>query len=393
MVVTSDAALVEVVEAARSGGRVAIDTEFMREKTYYARLCLVQVAVDGRVWLVDPLAGVDLRPLTALVAAPNVEVVVHAGRQDFDIFYEMHGTVPRRVFDVQIAAGFAGLGASLPYGRLVHALCGMEIVKGEAYTDWCRRPLTQAQSRYAADDVRYLLPAADELHRRLDGSGRSGWAREEMSSLESPASYRTDRGELWRRVSGRGTLTRRHLGMLRELAAWREECAAARDLPRGWVVKDATLVEIARRAPRTLEQLKSIRGLSGRAAERWGRDIIAAVERGRGAPPPETGSAPARGLIGRARAVAGLADAVVRARCEGAGIAAELVATRAELDALLVDVLGGGVRPERHRLLTGWRRALAGDAVVALARGRIAVRASDSPPYIEELDVSKEDVT
>jgi ribonuclease D len=380
--------LSHVVERARAEGAVGIDTEFMRERTYRARLCLAQISIGDAIYLIDPLDGLDLSSVAELIGDPSVEKVLHAGRQDLELFYEAYGDTPQSIFDVQVAAGFAGYGASLPYGVLVKSVLGKSVEKGEAYTDWCRRPLTDAQTKYAADDVRYLVPAARALQQRLEELGRLDWASEEMSALQAPGTFENDPAAAWRRVSGKGGLSSRQLGVLKELAHWREEAASRRDLPRGWVVKDATLVEIARRQPKSVDQMGSIRGLNKKEAERSGEAIIGAIKRGRDVEPTPEPQTPPRQVLVRARMISGIADAVVRARCEQAGIATELVSTRSELESLLAHTLAGTDPTEmkaKHRLLRGWRRQLAGDAVLALARGETAVRISKKAPYVEEV--------
>jgi ribonuclease D len=385
-VVVSDLAeLDRIAGEARAHGRMALDTEFIRERTYRPRLCLVQIATPLAISVIDPLDVRDLAPVAEALADSSVEVVVHAGKQDLALFYDLYGAVPNRVFDVQIAAAFAGYGGGLSYGRLVGEVLGATLVKGEAYSDWCRRPLTDEQLVYAADDVRFLLEAADRLRDRLQEAGRLEWVEEEMSALESPDAYRVDAAEAWRRVPGRGGLSGRQLAVLREVARWREEAAATRDLPRGWILKDPTLIEIARRAPSTEAQLRSIRGLGRGEVERSGRAILAAVARGKSGTVIPVPPAPPRPAQVRARLLSGPADAVVRARCERAGIATELVATRGELESLLAAVFSGRPLGSDHRLVTGWRRELAGDAVLALAEGRIAVRSVAHPPFIEEV--------
>ncbi len=384
--VSSRQQLEGVLAEVRAARRMGLDTEFLREKTYFARLCLAQVATPERIFLIDPTRGLDVSPLADLLADPAIETVVHAGWQDLQLFYQRTGCVPRNVFDVQLAAGFAGLSASLAYGRLVQELTGVELEKGEAYTDWCRRPLTDKQLRYAADDVRYLLPAADEVKARLAKLGRTEWPAEEMRYLETPEAYAADE-EVWRKVAGQGTLSPRQAAILRELAHWREDAAARRDLPRGWLIKDATLVEIARRSPASVAELKSIRGIDAREAERSGPDILDAIQRGHEAPPIKRQPMPNKGIQVRARMIAGLADALLRARAEQAGIAPELVASRSDLDALLFAVLSGRVDPQDHRLLQGWRRELAGDPIVGLASGRCALRVIDKPPYVDEVEI------
>lgn len=383
-ILTTQKDIDDLVEAALAAGRVGLDTEFMREKTYRARLCLVQVSTPGEILLIDPLENVDLKGIGDLISSPEVEVVVHAGRQDFELFYEGMGAVPSRVFDVQVAAGFAGIGASLPYNRLIEETVGARVDKGESYTDWCKRPLTQAQLHYAANDVRYLLDAADILKKKLTELGRLGWVEEELLSFEKEDLYSADPAEAWRRVSGKGSLRGKHLAILREVARWREETASRRDIPRGWVLKDQTLVEIARRSPGSVAELSGIRGLNPKEAERSGVGIVGAIEKGKRAPAIETTPSAPRAAQIRARMLAGLADAIVRSRCEHAEIATELVATRGDLEALLAGVFSGE-NLDGHRLMRGWRRYLAGEAVVALAEGRVAVRAIEDPPYIEEV--------
>lgn len=377
-----------MVDQARAGASMGVDTEFMREKTYRARLCLVQVSTREEIYLIDPLEDHDLGQVATLIADKGIQTLVHAGRQDFEIFYERWGAVPANVFDVQLAAGYAGYGASLPYGRLVESVTGATISKGESYTDWCRRPLTKSQLSYAADDVAYLHVIADVLKDKLRISGRLEWAAQEMAVFETADLYELDPEEVYKKVSGRGNLSGKQLAVLKEIARWREEVAVKRDIPRGWVIKDQTLIEIARRGPSSLDELRNLRGMVAKEADRSGPGILEAIDRGRKKPPVETSPGPSRSAQARARTLAGLADAIVRSRCDAAGIAPELVSTRGELESLLADVFDGGPEPTRHRMLQGWRADLVGSAVVDLARGRIAVRSIDKPPYIEEVPLS-----
>jgi len=391
VLITKPAGVEEVVSGSRSARSIGMDTEFLREKTYRAKLCLVQIASEGNIHLIDPLEVLDLGAVADLIADPQIEVIVHAGKQDFELFYEEYGVVPANVFDIQLGAAFAGYGSSLPYGRLVSELAGVQLVKGESYTDWCRRPLTSSQTRYAADDVRYLGAIATRLKQELESLGRVEWAREEMRrQFEDDKLYSFDPGSAWRRVSGRGSLSARQLAILREVTRWREKTASDRNVPRGWLVKDPSLIEIARRGPSSVGELKAIRGFNAREADRSGRDIISAVEAGRKAQAIETIPAPPKSAQVRARMLSGLADAVVRARCEGAKIATELVTNRTELEALLAEVVDGSLEESRHRILNGWRRDLAGEAVLDLARGRIALKAIDRVPYIQEVPLDDE---
>jgi ribonuclease D len=376
----------ELTALAKEHGRIGLDTEFMREKTYRAQLCLVQVAAGEDIFIIDPMK-VDPQPVAALVASPEVEVLLHAARQDLELFNDMYDVIPTKVFDVQAAAGFAGYGASLSYGRLVDAALGVTLEKGESYTDWCRRPLTEKQLKYAGDDVRYLGAIADRLKEDLASDGRLEWALGEMKTFEDPASYAFEPDVAWLRVKGRGTLSGKQLAVLREVAAWREQEASRRDIPRGWVIKDPTLIELARRSPTSPNALKDIRGLNAKEAERSGRHILAAVERGRSGESIKTSKPPSRSAQERARMLSGLTDAVVRSRCEAAGVATELVVTRSEVEALLLDMFSGALDEGRHRVLQGWRRELVGDAILGLAAGKIGVRVIDRAPYVEEVDL------
>jgi ribonuclease D len=372
--------------AAKGTARIGLDTEFMREKTYRAQLCLVQVSAGDDIFIIDPLK-VDTAPVAALVADTDVEVLLHAARQDLELFNDLYGVIPTNVFDVQAAAGFAGYGASLSYGKLVEATLGITLEKGESYTDWCRRPLTDKQLRYAGDDVRYLGAIADRLKDELDAGGRLKWALGEMETFEAPESYAFEPSVAWLRVKGRGTLNGRQLAVLRELAAWREEEASRRDIPRGWVIKDPTLIELARRSPTSTNALRDIRGLNSKEAERSGRSMIAAVGRGRDSEAIKTAKPPSRSAQERARMLSGLTDAVIRSRCEAAGVATELVVTRSEVEGLLLDMFSGAMDESRHRVLQGWRRDLVGDAILGLAAGKIAVRVIERAPYVEEVDL------
>lgn len=371
---------------AKETARIGLDTEFMREKTYRAQLCLVQVSAGDVIFIIDPLK-VEVEPVAALVADPDVEVLLHAARQDLELFNDLYSVIPTNVFDVQVGAGFAGYGASLSYGKLVEATLGVSLEKGESYTDWCRRPLTEKQLKYAGDDVRYLGAIADRLKDELDRGGRLKWALGEMETFEDPDSYAFEPSVAWLRVKGRGTLNGRQLAVLRELAAWREEEASRRDIPRGWVVKDPTLIELARRSPTSTTALRDIRGLNSKEAERSGRSLVTAVERGRGSEAIKTAKAPSRVAQERARMLSGLTDAVVRSRCEAAGVATELVVTRSEVEGLLLNMFSGSLDENRHRVLQGWRRDLVGDAILGLAAGKIAVRVIEQAPYVEEVDL------
>jgi ribonuclease D len=363
---------------ARSAGRFGIDTEFMSEGRYRALLCLVQVAVDDpaaggdepRIVLIDTLADADVSPLAELLADPAIEVVLHAGRQDVAILRRAWQTDLNNIFDTQIAAGFAGASAQAGYGNLLAALLGERVGKTASYTRWDARPLTAEQLGYAAEDVAHLLQLADEIERRLETSGRLGWAREECRRLESATDER-DPETAWERLPRIGQLDPRSRAVARELAAWRERTASEADRPVGSIVADPALVELAKRRPSSLGALEQIRGLHPPTIKRRGQAILDAIARGREAAAIPRDEARVRSEPSDAPLIA-LAEALLRARSLEAGLAYELIASRAELEL----IVGAARRREPEpdvRTLNGWRRELVGDDLRDLLAGRSAV--------------------
>lgn len=367
----------EVVELARAGGRLGIDTEFMSEGRYRALLCLVQIAVpdpaapDGvRTVLLDPLRELDHEPLAELLADPAIEVVLHAARQDVAILRRAWRTEVVNVFDTQVAAGFAGFGAQTGYGNLLGGVLGLRVGKTASYTRWDARPLTAEQLAYAREDVLHLLQLSDALHERLAASGRLEWAREECRRLEA-ASDERDPETAYERLPRAGQLDPRSRAVAKELAAWRERTAQREDKPVGSILPDPALVEIAKRKPSAPRELEQIRGLHGGHVRRRGQAIVDAVARGREAEPIPRESRKPGGEPGDAPLIA-LIESVIRARALEAELAYELVASRAELEQIVIAARRGDPEPN-VRTLSGWRRELVGEEIAALLDGRRAV--------------------
>ncbi|MCW2951725.1 MAG: Ribonuclease [Conexibacter sp.] len=377
----------EVARLARAAGRLGIDTEFMSEGRYRALLCLVQVvapdpsAPDGlRIALFDPLAPLDPGPLAEVLADPEIEIVLHAARQDVAILRRAWSTEIRNVFDTQVAAGFAGFGAQTGYGNLLGGLLGLRVGKTASYTRWDARPLTEEQLSYAREDVLHLLELSDELHTRLTASGRLEWAREECRRLEDATDER-DPETAFERLGRAGALDGRSRAVAQQVAAWRERTAQDEDKPVGTILPDPALVEIAKRKPSQPSELEQIRGLHGGHVRRRGPAIIAAVDRGRDAEPlardprgpgSEPGDAPLISLI----------EAVIRARALDAELAYELVASRSELEQIVVAARRGDEEPS-VRALNGWRRELVGAEIAALLAGERAVTIADGALVVE----------
>lgn len=382
----------QVAERARADGRLALDTEFVSEGRYRPLLCLVQVAVQPRgtggkadVEVFDPIEGFDHAPLADVVGDPDVEIVFHAGGQDVAILRRAWGIEPRNLFDTQIAAGFAGHSAQSGYGNLLARVAGVRLSKSAGFTRWDRRPLTREQVDYARSDVEDLLAVADRLEEQLAESGRLGWAREECRRLEGISDER-DPDEVWRRLPRVAQLRPRARAVAKELAAWRERTAAEENRPVGSILSDVALVELARRQPTGLSELGAIRGVRPDLGRRRGDGVLRTIARGRETPPPELEDWTRTELEpGDAPRIA-LAEALVRQRVNDAGLAYELVASRADLTAIAVAAREGGAEPD-VRTLRGWRRDLVGAELLELLAGRVTLRVgSEGGVAVERAD-------
>jgi ribonuclease D len=362
--------LERLAASAREQGRLGIDTEFMPEGRYRPLLCLIQVCVGDEVVMLDPLDGDlgDPGPLAAVLADPAVEVVLHAGRQDVAILRRAWSTEFANVFDTQIAAGFAGFSAQAGYTGLLHDVLKIRLAKSASFTRWDARPLTPEQLRYAREDVEHLLPLADELQHRLAKRGRLEWAREECLAIAEATDER-DPEEAWRRLPRISGLDARGRALARELASWRERTAAAEDRPVGSIVRDPTLVELAKRAPTSAAELGQIRGAGPDVIRRRARAILAALERGRKAPPIRLDEGERLATDAADGPTIALAESLVRARAYEAGLAYELIAARADLAPIVV--ASRRSRPEPDvRTLRGWRRELVGAELLELLEGK-----------------------
>jgi ribonuclease D len=361
--ITTDAALDAAAGGLAALPRLALDTEFMRERTYYAELALVQLAGGDGVVLVDPLAGIERARLAAVLGVPGQAKVLHAARQDVEVLLPVTGTPIGPIFDTQIAAGLLGYAPQIGYGELVLNELGTTLEKGHARTDWIRRPLSAAQLDYAADDVRWLLPLAERLEAGLAAKGRLGWLAEDLAVLADPRLYRTDPALAWQRLKGIESLPVAEQRRLRALTAWREERAMRRNLPRGWVLHDDAARAIARRPPGDIAALQALDVMPPGAAEKMGAEILAALQ--------AAGAASDDGIVQRQDArpdaaererVRRLGDKVKEIATELA-LAPEVLATQKDLRRIVQGEALGDVLP-------GWRHATVGPALGAeLARG------------------------
>ena len=348
---------------------ITIDTEFMRERTYYPELCVVQLAGQTEVAIVDAQAsGMDLAPLGALLSDTNVLKVFHAARQDVEIFLQLYGTVPTPLFDTQVAAMVAGFGDQVGYDALVQALTGSTIDKAHRFSDWAARPLSPSQVTYAAADVTHLRTVYERLRTRLEQDNRAAWVAQEMAILDDPATYRADPETMWERLRPR-TNNRRLLGLLRATAAWREREAQRIDIPRQRLLKDESLLEIAATAPTTPEALARVRGVSrGFSEGRSGLGLLAALSEAAALPEDALPAVPrSRDSARPSPALVALLRVLLAAKSEEHDVAPKLLASSEDLDRLATEDT-----PDIPAL-NGWRRDVFGADALALKDGRITL--------------------
>jgi len=348
-----------------------LDTEFIREKTYYPRLCLIQVANPDIVACIDPLAIEDLSPLSVLLHDPSIIKVIHAASQDMEIFYYLDQVLPTPLFDTQVAASLMGLGDQMGYGRLVEEMLQVSLDKSHSRTDWSQRPLEEEQIRYAADDVRYLRDIYQQEREWLVEHERLNWLDEDFKGLSNPERYKPDPEQAWKRVKGNQRLKPQQLMVLKDLADWREHRAMESNRPKRWVIKDEVLLELARRAPNKPEELSRIRGLEPGQIRNSGQEIIDIIRGAQGRPREDWPELPRKTRLSEEQdTITDLLMASLRLSGIEASISVQAIATRKEVEQL---VLG-----ERDlNLLKGWRLELAGRNLLDILAGESALRVQE----------------
>lgn len=364
--ITTTDALAAFVERMRAETFVTIDTEFMRDRTYWPKLCLMQIAGAGEAVAVDPLApGIDMAPLAALADDPNVVKVLHAARQDLEIFFRLFGRLPAPLYDTQVAAMVCGFGEEVAYETLVNEIAHGKLDKASRFTDWSRRPLSPAQLAYALGDVTHLRVIYEALTRRIETAGRTAWVAEEVASLADPALYQPDPAEAWRRLKPRSR-DRRFLAVVRGLAAWREREAQRRDLPRNRVIRDDVVMEIAATRPGSAEALRDLDRVS---LDRESlKAVIAEIQAALALPESEMPQAEVQ--VRLPKGIGPLIDllrVLLKLRAEDSDVAQRLIANGGDLEAIALD---------DHAdvpALKGWRREIFGDEALALKRGEIGL--------------------
>jgi len=364
---TENAELVAVCERFCQHEFVTVDTEFLRETTFWPQVCVIQVASPEEAIAIDALAeGIDLTPFLSLMANPNIVKVFHAARQDIEIIWRLARLIPTPLFDTQVAAMVCGFGEQASYLELVKAITRANIDKSSRFTDWSRRPLSEAQIEYAIADVTHLRDVYVELHKRLKRSHRLDWLVDEMQILSSPATYEQHPMNAWERLRHK-IRKPRDLAVLMELAAWREIEAQSRDVPRSRVLKDDILLEVVQSAPRSIDSLGNLRSFpKGMERSRTGADIVAAIERGLARDPAEIPKIE-RSKRGANAATVELLKVLLRQVSDETGVAAKLIATADDLEAIAAD------DDTDTQTLKGWRRAIFGEKALKLKAGRLAL--------------------
>jgi len=369
-VITESALLAQYCDEWQSAEYVTIDTEFMREHTYWPKLCLIQVGGPDESVIIDPLTEeLDLAPLFNLLGNKSILKVFHAARQDVELFYHLMGELPAPLFDTQLAAMACGFGDSVGYEKLAASIASAQIDKTARFTDWARRPLTDSQLLYALADVSHLRLIYDRLSAQLENNGRRSWIDEEMAILTNPATYENPPDEAWRRIKVRSGKPR-FLGILREVAAWREREAQRRDVPRNRVIREEAITEIAAHAPTNVDELARVRAINQKVANGdMGQAILKAVDHALSLDKDCYPSLPKKAE--KPQGLAPLLDllkVLLKMRCEQSGVAQKLVATVRDLEQFAA---GDKSSP----LLSGWRWELFGELGLALKEGRVALTA------------------
>lgn len=398
MLITSTKQLAGFCNDVSGARQLFMDTEFVREETYYPQLELVQVMADGQIGLVDVRSTGNLGPLLEMLEDPSIEKVFHAAQQDLELFHQCAGRPVRNVFDTQIAAAMVGMGEQVGYGQLVKTLTGVSLIKTQAYTAWNTRPFTPAQLEYAADDVRHLPAVTQALKERLEELGRTDWAREECQRLEEKAQKpECPVEELYLRVSGVERLSPKELNVLRALAIWRDETARRRNIPPQKLLKDNSLVNLARQQPVTLAEIRDLRGFPAGVAERHGAEIARTVAEALKLPKEQwPRRLPVREVDASTQALVNILATFLRIRAQEQQIAWGLLATARDLEELVERT--PGVSKGDLPILDGWRYELAGRDLLRLLAGEISLTvdpATARPVARETLpppgDISPED--
>lgn len=345
---------------------LALDTEFLREKTYYPKFCLLQIATPTWVACVDPIALPHLEELFAVIASPDIVKVFHSCRQDLEIFYQWTGQLPGPVFDTQVAAPLLGFQDNPGYAMLVSSLLGINLNKAHTRADWSKRPLSHDQIEYAADDVIYLCQVYQIMVQKLTELGRLDWLAHDFAELTNSALYKVAPEKAWHKIKGKNKLTGKQLSIIQSLAEWREKTAQAEDRPKSWLLRDELLFDLAKLQPETVDGLANVRGINERAVHRYGKELCQLITAAKNRPPQPLNEhdRPLK-KTQQQEAILDILTALVRVRAEENALNPTILATRKDLEVLLFN------DDDECPLLHGWRYTMAGKELVGLLQGQL----------------------
>ncbi len=368
--INEQAHLIDFCQRIAHSSWLAVDTEFLREKTYYPQLCLIQVANDDYIACIDPLVLDDLAPILDIFYDPNVTVVFHAARQDLELFYLLRGSLPSPIFDTQLAATVLGYGEQIGYGNLVKQCINIDLDKAHSRTDWTKRPLDPAQIEYAADDVRYLRDIYKLLKQELEQKNRRHWLDDDFAALTNIDSFKPEPETIWRKIKGAGRLKGIQLAVLQKLASWREQRALKSNRPRRWILKDDILIDLAKLSPDSIEKFSMIRGLENSLIERHGKQLLDEIKQAKALPKEQWPVLKKpQPLTNQQDAVVDALLALLRKLCDEQSIAPSAVATRKDIERL--------VSGEQDLPITqGWRNEIVGHHLVAFLNGELMITAN-----------------
>ena len=365
--IATDQQLKNLLQQLDSSEWLTLDTEFIRENTYFPKLCLIQIATENVLACIDPLSIQDLQPLFSWLAEPKRVKVLHSAWQDLELLYHASGgLLPTPIFDTQVAAAIVGIGDQIGYGRLVEICVGVDLEKSQARTDWAQRPLTPEQLEYAIDDVRYLRDVYLFLQHEIRQLGREQWLTKALQRLMDSQTYAIDVQTCWQRVRNLQILKPAQLAVLRELAKWREQAAVQQNIPRRWLVNDELLLELARKQPQSLEAIKVLRGMTEELANQYGGNWLQCIQAGRAVEKANWPQLPKRRkLDAELQLVADLLMLVLQKIAQQYELAPALIATRPQIEKMLVE--------NRSQLAEDWRGALVNDTFQAILQGQMQV--------------------
>ena len=358
--------LAKLCEQIKKEPWLALDTEFLREKTYYPKFCLLQIATPEWVACIDPIALTNLDELFEALYNPAIVKVFHSCRQDLEIFYQLTGKLPSPIFDTQVAAPLLGFQDNPGYAMLVSSLLSINLNKAHTRADWSKRPLTEAEIEYAADDVIYLCQIYQLMVQKLTALGRIDWLKHDFSELENPLLYSVAPEKAWLKIKGKNKLTGKQLSIIQTLAQWREKTAQAEDRPKSWLLRDELLFDLAKLQPETVEELANVRGINERAVNRYGKELcqLITAAKNRAPLPLNEKDRPAK-KTQQEEAILDILTALVRIRAEENALNPSILATRKDLEVLMFN------DDDECPLLHGWRFTMAGKELVGLLKGEL----------------------